>query len=50
MKRLESLNNPLYEKFENKKVNNLAFCMGGIMLATKTDLCAAGDQFTTGRL
>ncbi len=29
MKKLESLNNSLYEKFENKRVNNLALITGG---------------------
>ena len=29
MKKLESLNNSLFEKFENNKVNNLALCFGG---------------------
>ncbi len=35
MKKLESLNSSLFEKFEGKKVNNLALCTGGTQICTK---------------
>ncbi len=50
MKKLESLNNSLFEKFESKKVHNLAALTGGVVKATvstKTEGNPNGtDEFT----
>lgn len=45
MKKLESLNNSLFEKFENNKVNNLALCLGGDMVTKNS---AGADTFVQG--
>lgn len=50
MKKLESLNNSLFEKFESKKVNNLAALTGGVVKATVCNKTTANpngtDEFT----
>lgn len=45
MKKLESLNNSLFEKFEKHKVNNLALCLGGDVIATTTQLGNGKDGY-----
>ncbi len=49
MKKLESLNNSLFEKFENNKINNLAMCLsGGTIYNTQSSNAPKGDTFKTG--
>ncbi|MCC6448274.1 MAG: hypothetical protein IT215_06280 [Chitinophagaceae bacterium] len=52
MKKLENLNNPLFEKFKSKKINNLALFTGGTVIATSAQVTQSNpngtDEFTTG--
>jgi hypothetical protein len=48
MKKLESLNNSLFEKFENNKINNLVMCVGGQAYATTANAAfPKGDTMET---
>ncbi len=47
MKKLERLNNSLFEKFEKNKINNLALCLGGLIYKTMSSVGGA-DNFDSG--
>ncbi len=52
MKKLENLNNSLFEKFKSKKLNNLALFTGGTVIATSAQVTQSNpngtDEFITG--
>jgi hypothetical protein len=47
MKKLERLDNSLFEKFETKKIKNLALCIGGLEHWQTTH--GGGDCFEIGQ-
>jgi hypothetical protein len=47
MKKLESINKSLFEKFENNRISNLGLCLGGTVIATTTQLGNGKDGYDT---